>query len=255
MSTRAQVSKGIFRVSFLLIVVLSSISLAFIPSKFSSFVHAPLTANAQVILPSTNDFLTYENSTAGIKINYSSSWQIIPPSTFGVPALLQTGTDPSRLENVTMPVNFVSALQDAFFFIQIEQLDQNTTLDNFVEKELAESFNLTNPQLKNVLGNLSMQGIQVSDLKIEEHSRTSLDGNPAHKIVSTLKFNYAQIPAEVEQKMMNVIALKDQKAYSLLYFGFGDSYITYLETAQKMIDSFEITGQNLATNNNTNSAK
>jgi hypothetical protein len=210
------------------------------PSKLSILVYAPLEAYAQVIVPPTNNFLVYENSTAGIKINYNpSDWQIINPSILGSTSLSTIGGDPSRFENVTIPVGFVSTLQDAFFIIEIEQLDQNATLDS-VDKELVESLNLTNPASKNVFGNLSMQGIEISDLTIVEHSITSLAGNPAQKIVSTAKVDYTQIPAAIELTTMYVYTMKDQKAYNMQYIGLGDSYVSHLESAQKMIDSFEI---------------
>jgi hypothetical protein len=51
----------------------------------------------------------------------------------------------------------------------------------------------------------------------------------------------AESPIVSEQKALQVITVKGEKAYTVVYNGFyPDAYEVHLATAQKMIDSFEI---------------
>jgi hypothetical protein len=74
-----------------------------------------------------------------------------------------------------------------------------------------------------------------TDFKIIEESPTTLAGNTtAYKIVFTAK------DGQHDLKVMVVLAIKNDKVYIIKYTSEAEAYSNYLETVQKMIDSFEI---------------
>ena len=70
--------------------------------------------------------------------------------------------------------------------------------------------------------------------KIIESNKTTLAGNPAHKVLGMFK---------QENKDINVIdewTIKSEKLYRITFYSEQGSYSKYLPTTQKMIDSFVI---------------
>ena len=82
--------------------------------------------------------------------------------------------------------------------------------------------------------NFSMEFLEdsVTGLNILESEETLLDGNDAYRVVYT---------GAGGSKVMEVWTLKEGIAYDLVYTSYGDEYDVFLGTAQRMIDSFDIT--------------
>ena len=73
-----------------------------------------------------------------------------------------------------------------------------------------------------------------SNYTLIESGNTTLAGNPAYKAIYTL--NYEGISG----KFMEIWTIKEGKIYSITYTATPGNYDTNVETAQKMIDSFQI---------------
>jgi serine/threonine-protein kinase len=73
-----------------------------------------------------------------------------------------------------------------------------------------------------------------SNYTLIESGNTTLAGNPAYKAVYT--FNYAGLST----KTMEIWTIKEGKLYSITYVTTPRNYDANVETAQKMIDSFQI---------------
>jgi len=85
----------------------------------------------------------------------------------------------------------------------------------------------------------------IPGFSIINSSQSSLGGSLAQKIVYT--FNGRATIYKVTQ----LWTLKDSRIYMITYFAQSDLYNTFLPTAQKMIDSFQVGASNEITNNTT----
>ena len=153
----------------------------------------------------TEEFLTYENPAEGIKIQYPSSWT----------------KDESGL-NVVVFISPQESVSDMFqenTGIGIEDLSaQPMTLDQFTKLTVADITEM------------------VSSENILESTATTLDGNPAHKLV------YNRKSGADTYKFMQIWTIKNNRVYIISYVAETDNtYSNFLVTLTKMIDSFEIT--------------
>jgi hypothetical protein len=73
--------------------------------------------------------------------------------------------------------------------------------------------------------------------KILESNMTTLDGNPASKIVYLLK---PDAESEIEEKYTELISFKDNVQHRIIFEADEDEYNNYAPTFQKMIDSIKI---------------
>ena len=148
-----------------------------------------------------SNFLTYENSTLGVKIQYPSDWKRAESNsniTFTSP--LTSNSDRYR-EKLELTVN--SSLH-------------NVTLDEYssaVIKKLKENS---------------------ANFKILEIATTTVAGNPAKKMVFTSGEGQNNL------KVMEIWTINDHKAYLIQYSSEAQKYSKYLATIQKMVNSFEI---------------
>ncbi len=154
--------------------------------------------------PETANFLTYENSNLGIKIQYPSNW--------------------TKIENITNGfVQFFSP-KKGFMDPYTESLSiflsnsQNMSLDQYV------GYNIDSIK-------------RVPEFKIIESSSTILAGNQAQKIVYTGKLTP---PSQLDVTVMLIVAVKDNIGYIVNYSSDPEGYIDHLPIIQKMIDSLEI---------------
>ena len=153
-------------------------------------------------------FVTYKNSTHGIEIHYPSDWRII-----------EEGKNPFAMSTdvVILPspsIKNISKSLSGEFRISVQNV--NMTLEDFTNK---------------TIGNLIQN---TPGAKIIESNKTTLAGNPAHKVMGMFK---------QENKDINVIdewAIKNEKLYRITFYSEQGSYSKYLPTIQKMIDSFVI---------------
>ncbi|WP_193199269.1 serine/threonine-protein kinase [Nostoc sp. MG11] len=158
---------------------------------------------SQLIAPASK-FLTYENSSYGIKINYPENWA------------RQDVANPVTGELVT----FLSPKQsDADKFqekLTISTEPLSTTLD--------ESRELFIQEIKN-----SLSGANILDT-----SETTMANKRANKLVFTGK------SGENILKNLQVWTLQGDQAYVITYTAAIDDYDKFVQTAETMIKSFEI---------------
>jgi hypothetical protein len=157
--------------------------------------------------PTASNFLTYQNPTYAIKIQYPSDW-----------TLSQTG-----LRDYTNIIAFYSSLQNLTavpeqLLLSMTHYSQNVTLNDYSK--------LVNATLK-------QPGVQI----VEAKQVTLTSGTPAYSIV------FIPPPSNVPFKpeIMLVWTVKGNNVYTLSFNGDAAKYSLYLPTIQKMISSFEIT--------------
>ena len=161
---------------------------------------------------STTTFLTYENSTYGIRIKYPRDWEKTEGGepVAGLTPVVRFMT-PQTLTNVS-PEGFLIAVRDLS--------EQPMTLDEYFDY----NFELLRTYLP---------GAKILDL-----GTTTLAGNPARKVVYTYTMETEQ--EKFNLKSMQICMIKDDKAYLILYLADKGDYEDFLGTVQEMIDSFEI---------------
>ena len=152
---------------------------------------------------STNNFLTYQDNTMGIKIDYPAGW-IHELHAGGLITFL-----PSLEGN--------SNTYPAGLGITVEHLKSKNMLLS----------DITKIQIKNLTHNHS-------DFKLLESTELRLSGNIANKIVFTATDNMNH-----ERKAMQIWTLNENKAYLITYKAEPGQYSKYLPTIQKMVDSFQ----------------
>lgn len=151
--------------------------------------------------------LVYESPVYGIRTQYPDGWEIIIQNTSNSSLSLRFNSPPendtdSFRENVRLVSNTVS---------------NNTGLSNFTGAALASYLEL------------------YPDLELIELSSTNLTNNaiPAYKLVASL--------TQEGLDFMQILAIKEDKVYSILYSSEKTRYSTYLPIIEEMINSFEVT--------------
>jgi PsbP-like protein/PsbP len=151
---------------------------------------------------STN-FLTYSNSTFGIKIHYPSNW-------IKQESQNQSSNDIVKFSSPAATVPASLAITGGKPAPQIIPLQVYINASIYVLRHSFDNFSL-----------------------IESNS-TNLAGFPAHEFVYT-----AIIPSSgLEVKFMQILTIKDSKSFVITFGTLPTDFSTYLPTVQKMIDSF-----------------
>ena len=182
------------------------------PEKYSDYLPAAQKMiNSFKIIESKTiapiEFLTYEDLINGITIKYPDNWEVIEiPSEYDF--VISFNSPPEKNSDVDVEV----------INVVIEPIPEGLTLDEYTQSEI------------------DLLGFVHENLAILESSPTTLAGSPAHKIV------YTGILREFDEpsKGMEVWTIKNDIAYLVGYYAGPDTYDNYLETAQKMLESFEI---------------
>lgn len=175
------------------------------PTQAPPPIVAPTTPLEPAPAKSTEEFLTYDNPVEGIKIQYPSGWAKDEQSGLSVVTFIS-------------PEKSVLASTGAGLGIGIQDLsDQPTTLDQFTKLNVADIAEI------------------VSNENILESTATTLDGNPAHKIVYNRKSGVDNF------KFMQIWTIKNNKAYIISYVAPVEGYSKSVDTINKMVASFEIT--------------
>jgi hypothetical protein len=152
-----------------------------------------------------NKFLTYQDSTLGIKIDYPAGWT----------HELHAGSIVTFLASLESDSN----TYPAGLGIKIQHLkSKNISLNN-----------ITRIQIKNLTQNHP-------DFKLIESTESKIGGNSAHKIVFTATDNKKN-----ERQAMQIWTLRGDKAYLITYKAEPGKFAKYLPTIQKMVDSFQFT--------------
>jgi len=161
-------------------------------------------SETSTINPTTN-FLTYESYTYGIRMKYPIDWTKEEQFLGLVVSFFspQESASDDFLENLNVVV------EDLFV--------QPMTIDEYTE--------LSIDQVKKI----------VTDISAIDSSFTTLDGNSARKLVYSGKQGIYDI------KYMQILTIKDNKAYVITYTAEINKYTYFLGRIQEMVNSFEIT--------------
>ena len=170
-----------------------------------------ITTVPHIVLAQTTpaSLLTYQNSTAGIKMQYPSNWNKQENGT-----RQDTQTD---LVTFTPPtINSIASLD-----ITVDDITDSlgTTLAQYGSDEI---------------GSLKQQFANNDFKLIESKSSIILAGLPAYRIV------YTSVDQNTTTKDMEIGAIKGGKVYILTYEAGPNEYDKYLPIALKMIDSFKL---------------
>jgi eukaryotic-like serine/threonine-protein kinase len=152
-----------------------------------------------------NNFLIYEDSTLGIKIDYPAGW-----------------THELHAGGI---VTFLASLEShsntypAGLGIKVQHLkSKNISLNNITKIQI-ENLSQSHP-----------------DFKLIESTEFKIGGNSAHKIVFSATDNKKN-----ERKAMQIWTIRGDKAYLITYKAEPGKYAGYLPTIQKMVDSLQFT--------------
>ena len=155
------------------------------------------------------NLLTYQNSSAGIKLQYPSNW-----------VKQENGT---RQDTQTDLVTFTPPT-----------INSNASLDITVD-DITDSVGTTLAQYaSDEIGSLKQQFANNDFKLIESKSSIILAGLPAYRIV------YTSVDQNTTTKDMEIGAIKGGKVYLLTYEAGPNEYDKYLPIALKMIDSFKL---------------
>jgi hypothetical protein len=156
---------------------------------------------------SNGSILVYESPVYGIRTQYPDGWEI----------LIQSISNSSlSLRFNSPPENDTDIFRENVLF-EIITVPNNTALSNFTSAALAsylESF---------------------PDFELIELSSTNLTNNaiPAYKLVGTR--------TQEGLYFMQILAIKEDKAYAISYSSEMTRYSTYLPIIEEIINSFEVT--------------
>ena len=149
-------------------------------------------------------FLTYEDITTGVSIQFPSNWE--------------KSVNLNNFVTFRAPPETDTRVYPAALGLKIQELtSQNVPLQEVTKVQMSE-LKKTNP-----------------DLKISESSSTTLAGKPAHKVVFSATDN-----DQVKRKALQLWTVVDNKAILITYKAQPDKYSSYLPTIEKMINSFQI---------------
>ena len=162
---------------------------------------ASATRDPKFVPKNTSSYLTYSNRSAGISIQYPSSWQKQEGTAGGIVSFNVSGV-PEMSFTVTGTQDFSG---------------KATTLNDFSQD--------------------AVSGIQsLTDFKLLNSTNSTLSGYPAKTLVFTYKDNNL-----TPSKGMLQLTLVNRTGYGLLYQAEESIYPTYLGIAQNMTHSFNIT--------------
>jgi hypothetical protein len=195
---------GLFSVtivlSLFLIVVLTGLAMQSTTAQNTTSITPPTFTNGN---STTNNFLTYSNSSYGIKIQYPSYFIKEEPQN-------QSSGDIVKFSSPRGTPYFELGISDG------QPAPQNMSLEqwsNATIRGLSQSFN---------------------NFSLIESNSTTVAGFPAHEILYT-----ATLPSsEVEIKFMQLLIIKDNKEYIITANSLPTDFTFYLPTLQEMINSF-----------------
>ena len=167
------------------------------------------TINATTATAPNPKFLTYENSTLGIKIQYPSNWT--KQAARGGIAFVVL---PTRSNN--NPEQFLTKLN----VTGIMGFPPNVPLKAMADR-VVDGYRYF-----------------LRNFQIESYANSTLGGNNAIKIV----YRYADPKNNSSFAATDIAAIKNDRLYVIQYYAQLPRIQSYLPTLQKMVDSFQITG-------------
>lgn len=151
------------------------------------------------------DFLTYENSENGIKIKYPKDWE------------KQEAAGGASVVFLSQKESEADAFRDNVSVVIQDLSSQPMTLEEYSNVSIS-SFPSFVP---------NFQQIELKDVTVAK--------NPGKKIAYTGKLQ------DYNVKVIQVWTIKNNDAYILTYLAAEENYSKYLDLAEKVINSFEIT--------------
>ena len=148
-------------------------------------------------------FLTYEDITTGISIQFPSNWE--------------KSVNLDNFITFRAPPETDTRIYPAALGLKIQELASKSVLLQEVTKVQISELKKSNP-----------------NLAFSESTSTTLAGKPAYRVVFTATDNN-----QVERKAMQIWTIIDNKAILITYKAQPDKYSTYLPTIERMIGSFQ----------------
>ena len=159
----------------------------------------------------SKNFLTYESSVYRFKIQYPSDWEKIE---------FRGGVEEANRKII---VSFVSPLESSSDTFREYFIIEAGPLESLVASPLPSSTNRYISSLKSL-----------PNFKLIESDMVSFAGIPAEKLV----YSYYNNPEVGTTKTMDMLVTKNDKLYVLSFNSDAVKYNNYLQTIQKMLDSF-----------------
>ena len=177
-------------------------------------------------IPAEPTMLAYENAQAGFSIEHPAAW-------------IPIESDPlAALESGITTASFISLpedMQDQFaesVTVLVEDLAQPMTLEQFTASQ------------KQILDN-TLQDAQL--IEEEETDNATLAGLPAHKIVYDVTLNTTLTQEPIDGRIMEIWAVgNDNVAYVIHFEAERAKYEQFLDQANRIIGSFQLTTQTAA---------
>jgi hypothetical protein len=169
---------------------------------------ATTTTASSVQSLSNDSVLVYESPAYGIRTQYPDRWEIV----------IQSDSNSSLSLKFNSPLENDTDIYRENVLFEVNTISNNTALSDYTTGALIsylESF---------------------PDLKFNELSSTNLTNSaaiPAYKLVAT--------QTQDSRDFMSIVAIKDDKVYTITYSSEKTRYSTYLPIIEEMINSFEVT--------------
>jgi eukaryotic-like serine/threonine-protein kinase len=210
----------IFSSKYLLASVISLLFLATVVISSLGTTNGPLlgatipqSISAQPSATSGSNFLTYDNPTHKLKLQYPSDWTV---STNALPTY-------SGIVAFYSPLQNLQDILPAELSLSITTYLQPVSIDEYTRTTLAA---------------LEQQGIQVS-----ESSAFTLAGKPGHRIVFSPpepRGQETQDAPQVSISIMQTWTTIDNKVYLLSYSAEDSKFQKYVPTVEQMLKSLQI---------------
>lgn len=160
-------------------------------------------ASSGIQVLAQEQFLTYEDITTGISIQFPSNWE--------------KSVNLDNFVTFRAPPDTDTRIYPAALGLKIQELASKSVLLQEVTKVQISELKKSNP-----------------NLEFSESTSTTLAGKPAYRVVFTATDNN-----QVERKAMQIWTIIDNKAILITYKAQPDKYSTYLPTIERMIGSFQ----------------
>ena len=199
------------------------------PSSGSSSSSSTVSSSSPISSSTISSFLTYQNPLLGLKIQYPSNWQIIerPYNATGNSTIASFISPPQAAPATASPSG---VLQDRFLpYMDIFVFDsKDMPLDQLINGSINHS---------------SLSNATISESK----PITLKTNNPAHLVAYSIVIANRYLFDRTQLWMKS-----GSKAVVISYTSEPKTYLTYLPTMQKMIQSLEIAGPPSSELNNPN---
>jgi hypothetical protein len=160
-------------------------------------------ASSSIQVLAQEQFLTHEDITTGISIQFPSNWE--------------KSVNLDNFITFRAPPETDTRIYPAALGLKIQELASKSVLLQEVTKVQISELKKSNP-----------------NLEFSESTSTTLAGEPAYRVVFTATDNN-----QVERKAMQIWTIIDNKAILITYKAQPDKYSTHLPTIERMISSFQ----------------